>query len=248
MHAPGVPPRAFSPDEDHSPEVSQPARSALRAVAAAGECVDRGRQHGIAQEPLPDVPGRPAAGRRAANGSDADRATVRGWKRSCRSNFGGRDNWHRPLVLEQGLKASPWTLTPAEMDLPQFVEDDARRDLRAVPRAAADRRAWWRTWASGRTSGSAGVMFCEGTMQPKLDLIGQALTRDLGRALRARRGDRLPGLFARATRSSAASRRRTGREDGSADLQRDPPKPGLATVCRQPRFDEPMLPSPLERQ
>ena len=24
-------------------------------------------------------------------------------------------------------------------------------------------------------------MFCEGTVQPKLDLIGQALTRDLGR-------------------------------------------------------------------
>ena len=32
------------------------------------------------------------------------------------AKFGGRDNWHRPLVLEQGLKASPWTLTPAEMD------------------------------------------------------------------------------------------------------------------------------------
>jgi hypothetical protein len=27
----------------------------------------------------------------------------------------------------------------------------------------------------------ARVMFCEGTVQPKLDLIGQALTRDLGR-------------------------------------------------------------------
>ena len=42
--------------------------------------------------------------------------------------FGGRDNWHRPLVLEQGLKASPWTLTPAEMDFlnsSRMTRDDA---------------------------------------------------------------------------------------------------------------------------
>src|SRR5256885_994375 len=32
------------------------------------------------------------------------------------SRRGGRENWHRPLLLEQGLNPSPWTLTPAEMD------------------------------------------------------------------------------------------------------------------------------------
>ena len=51
----------------------------------------------------------------------------------------------------------------------------------------------------------ARVMFCEGTVQPKLDLIGQALTRDLGRRLRAGRGDRASPTARRATRTSAAS-------------------------------------------
>jgi len=32
------------------------------------------------------------------------------------AKFSGRENWQRPLVLEQGLTASPWTLTPAEME------------------------------------------------------------------------------------------------------------------------------------
>ena len=42
--------------------------------------------------------------------------TVARLEEKITAKFGGRDNWHRPLVLEQGLKASPWTLTPAEMD------------------------------------------------------------------------------------------------------------------------------------
>jgi len=33
-----------------------------------------------------------------------------------KEKFSGRDAWYRPMVLEQGLSATPWTLTPAEMD------------------------------------------------------------------------------------------------------------------------------------
>ena len=40
------------------------------------------------------------------------------------AKFGGRDNWHRPLVLEQGLKASPWTLTPSAIN--SWVGDELR--------------------------------------------------------------------------------------------------------------------------
>ncbi len=41
---------------------------------------------------------------------------ARRMEEKIQAQLGGRENWHRPLVLEQGLKASPWTLTPAEMD------------------------------------------------------------------------------------------------------------------------------------
>ena len=47
-------------------------------------------------------------------------------------------------------------------------------------------------------------MFCEGTMQPKLDLIGQALTRDLGRRYGPDVADRVSPNARRATRTSAA--------------------------------------------
>src|SRR5262249_55576959 len=43
-------------------------------------------------------------------------ATARRLEETVQARFAGRENWHRPLVLEQGLKASPWTLSPAEMD------------------------------------------------------------------------------------------------------------------------------------
>ena len=64
--------------------------------------------------------------------------------------------------------------------LPQFVADDAatrssrcsacrRRSPGIVENMGLGADIWF----------GARVMFCEGTMQPKLDLIGQALTRDL---------------------------------------------------------------------
>ena len=93
--------------------------------------------------------------------------------------FSGRGNWHRPLVLEQGLSASPWTLTPAEMDFPataRLTRDEILALFR-VP-AAVTGIAENVGLGSGIWDG-ARLMFCEGTVQPKLDLIGQALTRDL---------------------------------------------------------------------
>lgn len=105
---------------------------------------------------------------------------VRRLEESLASRLGGRENWHRPLVLEQGLRASPWTLTPAEMD---FVNSSklTRDEILAVyrvplPIAGVIEHVGLGSdiWAGAR------VMFCEGTVQPKLDLIAQVLTRDLG--------------------------------------------------------------------
>jgi len=100
---------------------------------------------------------------------------------SLAATFGGRQNWHRPLVLEQGLVAQPWTLTPAEMDFlnsSRMTRDEIFALFRVPPPVAgvvenlglgAD------IWLGAR------AMFCEGTVQPKLELIAQSLTRDLGR-------------------------------------------------------------------
>jgi HK97 family phage portal protein len=97
------------------------------------------------------------------------------------ARFSGRENWQRPLVLEQGLRATPWTLTPAEMD---FLNSSrmTRDEIFALFRVPAPVAGIVENtglgadiWTGART------MFCEGTVQPKLDLIGQCLTRDLGR-------------------------------------------------------------------
>lgn len=107
--------------------------------------------------------------------------TLRRIEEKLETKFSGRGNWQRPLVLEQGLTASPWTLTPAEMDFlnsSRMTRDEIFALFRVPPPVAgvvenlglgAD------IWLGAR------VMFCEGTVQPKLDLIAQALTRDLGR-------------------------------------------------------------------
>jgi len=84
-------------------------------------------------------------------------------------------------VLEQGLKASPWTLTPAEMD---FLNSSkmTRDEILAVFRVPPPITGIVENMGLGADIWfGARVMFCEGTLQPKLDLIGQALTRDLGR-------------------------------------------------------------------
>jgi HK97 family phage portal protein len=108
-------------------------------------------------------------------------ATLRRLEESIRERFSGRDNWHRPLVLEQGLTASPWTLSPAEMDFlnaSRMTRDEIFALFRVpLPVAGIVENVGLGSdiWAGAR------AIFCEGTVQPKLELIGQALTRDLGR-------------------------------------------------------------------
>lgn len=105
--------------------------------------------------------------------------TVARLEERLQAKFQGRESWHRPLVLEQGLHANPWTLTPAEMDFvnsARMTRDEILAIFRVPPPITgivenlglgAD------IWLGAR------VMFCEGTIQPKLDLIGQILTRYL---------------------------------------------------------------------
>jgi HK97 family phage portal protein len=95
------------------------------------------------------------------------------------AKFHGRESWHRPLVLEQGLRASPWTLTPAEMDFvnsARMTRDEILAIFRVPPPITGiveNMGLGADIWLGAR------VMFCEGTIQPKLDLIGQILTRHL---------------------------------------------------------------------
>lgn len=107
--------------------------------------------------------------------------TVTRLEEKLAAKFGGRDNWHRPLILEQGLKASPWTLTPAEMD---FLNSSrlTRDEILAVFRVPPPITGLVENLGLGADIWyGARVVFCEGTIQPKLDLLGQVLTRDLAR-------------------------------------------------------------------
>jgi len=107
--------------------------------------------------------------------------TVRRLEEKIQARFGGRENWHRPLVLEQGLRASPWTLTPAEMDYLNSSKM-TRDEIFALFRVPGPIAGLVENLGLGADIWfGARVMFCEGTIQPKLALIGQALTRDLGR-------------------------------------------------------------------
>jgi HK97 family phage portal protein len=98
-----------------------------------------------------------------------------------KEKFSGRDAWYRPMVLEQGLSATPWTLTPAEMDFlnsSKLTRDEIFALFRVPPPVTGvveNMGLGADIWAGAR------AVFCEGTVQPKLDLIGQALTRDLAR-------------------------------------------------------------------
>ena len=107
--------------------------------------------------------------------------TVKRLEEKLQSKFGGRENWQRPLVLEQGLTASPWTLTPAEMDFlnsSRMTRDEIFALFRVPPPVAGvmeNTGLGTDIWLGAR------AVFCESTVQPKLDLIGQILTKDLGR-------------------------------------------------------------------
>ncbi len=156
------------------------------------------------------------------------------------SRFGGRENWHRPLVLEQGLRASPWTLTPAEMDYlnsSRMTREEIFALFRVPPPIAgvvenlglgAD------IWFGAR------VMFCEGTVQPKLDLIGQALTRDLAR----RYGADVVIAFPDCSPRNQEQRRKDDELDARWGLRtyNEIRRSRGLQPYPDPRFDQPLLP------
>ena len=92
----------------------------------------------------------------------------------------------------------------------------------------------------------ARVMFCEGTVQPKLDLIGQALTRDLGRRYGPDVAMTLPRLLA-AQPGPAPQGRRAGREAracgrstrsaAAAGWSRTPTRGSTSRFCRATRIE-----------
>ena len=156
------------------------------------------------------------------------------------SRFAGRDNWHRPLVLEQGLKASPWTLTPAEMDFlnsSRMTRDEILAIFRVPPPITGiveNMGLGADIWFGAR------VMFCEGTLQPKLDLIGQSLTRDLGR----RYGEDVVVSFADCSPRNLEQRRKDDELDAKLGLRTFNEirrSRGLLPYA-DARFDRPILP------
>lgn len=167
--------------------------------------------------------------------------TVRRLEERIQSRLSGRENWHRPLVLEQGLRASPWTLTPAEMD---YLNSSrmTRDEIFALFRVPAPIAGIVENLGLGADIWfGARVMFCEGTIQPKLDLIGQALTRDLGR----RYGDDVIISFPDCSPRNQDQRRADDALDARMGLRTYNEirrSRGLQPYA-DPRFDEPILPT-----
>jgi HK97 family phage portal protein len=167
--------------------------------------------------------------------------TVKRLEEKLQAKFGGRDNWHRPMVLEQGLKASPWTLTPAEMDFlnsSKMTREEIFALFRVPPPIAGlveNMGLGADIWFGSR------VMFCEGTVQPKLDLMGQALTRDLGR----RYGQDVAIAFPDCSPRNTEQRRKDDELDAKLGLRTYNEirrSRGLLPYA-DAKFDEPMLPS-----
>ena len=160
------------------------------------------------------------------------------------AKFSGRDNRHRPLVLEHGLKASPWTLTPAEMD---FLNSSkmTRDEILAVFRVPPPITGIVENMGLGADIWfGARVMFCEGTLQPKLDLIGQALTRDLGR----RYGPDVVVGFPDCSPRNMDERRKDDELDAKLGLRtfNEIRKSRGLEPFADKRFDQPILPAELK--
>lgn len=86
-------------------------------------------------------------------------------------------------------------------------------------------------------------MFCEGTVQPKLDLIAQALTRDLAR----RYGPDVAVSFPDCSPRVAEQRRKDDETDAKLGLRTVNEirrGRGLAPI-RDPKFDKPFIPDEL---
>jgi hypothetical protein len=89
-------------------------------------------------------------------------------------------------------------------------------------------------------------MFCEGTVQPKLDLIGQSLTRDLGR----RYGPDVVVTFPDCSPRVAEQKRRDDETDarlGLRTVNEIRRGRGLEPVP-DPRFDTPFIPDDLAQR
>ena len=84
-------------------------------------------------------------------------------------------------------------------------------------------------------------MFCEGTIQPKLDLIGQSLTRDLGE----RYGPDVQVTFPDCSPRNHEQRRLDDELDAKMGLRtyNEIRKTRGLPPLADPRFDVPMLPS-----
>ncbi len=167
--------------------------------------------------------------------------TIRRLEEKIQGRFGGRENWTRPLVLEQGLKASPWTLTPAEMD---YLNSSklSRDEIFALFRVPAPIAGIVENMGLGADIWyGARVMFCEGTVQPKLDLIAQALTRDLAR----RFGPDVTIAFSECSPRNQDQRRADDELDAKTGLRTFNEirrSRGLRPYA-DPRFDQPMVPA-----
>jgi HK97 family phage portal protein len=167
--------------------------------------------------------------------------TVRRIEEKIQARFAGRENWHRPLILEQGLKASPWTLTPAEMDYlnsGKMTREEIFAIFRVPPPIAGiieNIGLGSDIWFGAR------VMFCEGTIQPKLDLIAQCLTRDLAR----RFGNDLVISFPDCSPRNQEQRRKDDDLDARLGLRtyNEIRRSRGLQPYSDPRFDEPMLPT-----
>ena len=169
--------------------------------------------------------------------------TVSRLEDKIQAKFAGRDNWHRPLILEQGLAASPWTLTPAEMD---FLNSSrmTRDEILAVFRVPPPITGIVENMGLGADIWfGARVMFCEGTLQPKLDLIGQCLTRDLGR----RYGPDVAMAFPDCSPRNHGERRKDDELDARLGLRtfNEIRKARGLDPFPDPRFDKPILPADL---
>ncbi len=169
--------------------------------------------------------------------------TVARLEERLQARLGGRENWHRPLVLEQGLKASPWTLTPAEMD---FLNSSkmTRDEILAVFRVPPPITGIVENLGLGADIWfGARVMFCEGTLQPKLDLLGQVLTRDLGR----RYGPDVAVSFPDCSPRNQDQRRKDDELDARLGLRtfNEIRRGRGLDPFPDPRFDRPMLPKEL---
>lgn len=168
--------------------------------------------------------------------------TIRRLEEKIQSRFGGRENWTRPLVLEQGLKASPWTLTPAEMD---YLNSSklSRDEIFALFRVPTPIAGIVENMGLGADIWyGARVMFCEGTVQPKLDLIAQALTRDLAR----RFGPDVTIVFSECSPRNQDQRRADDELDAKTGLRTYNEirrSRGLRPYA-DAKFDQPMLPNP----